>query len=68
MPKSNIIFLLTELIEFLHAFGLDFIDFVNIGFHGLVVIMACPLHDDLWGNSHTKGIADKSPSSRMYPY
>lgn len=35
-----IIILLTELVEFLHSFYLDFVSHVNIGFHCLVVAVA----------------------------
>ena len=36
-----------EVIEFLHRLSLDVISYVNVWFHGLVVTMACPLHDHL---------------------
>ena len=65
-PKIlHIILLLAELVELLHGFCLDFVCHVDIGLHGLVVAMAGPLHDYLWGDSHTKGIADERPSSCM---
>ena len=61
----HIILLLTELVEFLHGFYLDFVCHVNIRFHGLVVAVAGPLHDDLWRYSHAQGIADERPSTRV---
>jgi len=41
----------SEIIEFLHCFGLDVICHVDIWLHGLVVAVASPLHDNFCRNT-----------------
>ena len=41
----------SEIIEFLHRFGLDVICYVDVGLHGFVVAVASPLHDDFCRNT-----------------
>ena len=41
----------SEIIEFLHRFGLDVICHVDVGLHGLVVAVAGPFHDDFCWNT-----------------
>ena len=48
-----------------HLLGLDFLGDVDIGFHGLVVGMAGPFHDNLRRDSAGEGKADEGAATGM---
>ena len=52
-------FALQQTVEFCHGLGLDGVYDVDVGFHGLVVGMASPFHNDVWGDSHDQIIVLK---------
>ena len=52
-------------VELLHGFGLDLITNVDVGFHGFVVAMASPFHDNLRRDTHAECIADERASASV---
>ena len=56
---------LLGIIKLLHGLGLDFVAYIDIGFHGLIVAVASPFHHYLRRNAHADGIADKASSASM---
>ena len=59
-PKLVLLFLLVELSHGLALLGLGNVD---VGLHGGVVGVAGPLHDDVGGDAHGEGVADKGAAA-----
>ena len=60
----NLLFL-QQTVEFGHGLGLDGIYDVNVGFHGLVVGVTGPFHDDVGGDAHGQGLDDEGAAAGM---
>ena len=61
------LFILNQPIKLRHRTRLDGIHDVDVGFHGLVVGVAGPFHDDVGGDAQGEGIDDEGAAASMGP-